>query len=106
MKIRNVILSLIGLSIICGIIVVGFSSVVSPYKCDGQITSEEGMMPKTIYIKLEEYRWWVGLWGNSDGNLRLEIPNTVVEYYSYIDEVGDQLQIHLDQGDLRGNFPS
>jgi hypothetical protein len=104
MKIRNVILSFIGLVVICGVIVIGFSSLESRFQCDGQITTDEGSESATIYIKLEEYRWWVGLWGDSDGSLILEIPNELHKYYSHIEEVGGQLQIHLDQGNLHGNF--
>lgn len=104
MKIKTAVFTIIALLIIAAGIVLGFSSVDSRLQCGGQITSGDESKATTIYIKLEEYRWWVGLWGASDGNLNLEIPNTVLEYYPHIDEVGDQLQIYINQSEFRGNF--
>ncbi len=56
-----------------------------------------------MYLKLNEYRWWVGLWSNADGNLHTEIPNVHLDYYSDITKVGDQLQIR-EGGQPVGNF--
>ena len=60
--------------------------------------------PITIYIVLEEYRWWVGLWSDSDGNIQLEIPNETTMYYSHVVEVATQLQIYDSPKDLKGNL--
>lgn len=99
----------LGASVMVALLLVVFianqSSVESGFECSGKLSSKEGSLPTTIYIKLEEYRWWVGLWSHSDGALRLEIPNKWVEYYDRVAEVGDQVQILRDQ-DLKGNFSS
>ena len=86
------------------IFVVNFSIVESRYECQGELTFMGEKEPKTVYTKLEEYRWWVGLWGESDGNLSLEIPNVYVDYYGHIKETGDQLQIYDWDMNLVGNF--
>lgn len=85
--------------------VVNFSGVSSSFECAGEISSGENTEPKTIYIVLDEYRWWVGLWSDSDGNLQLEIPNETVEIYLHLVEVGNQIQIYYDSpNEMKGNF--
>ena len=48
----------------------------------------------------------MGLWGDSDGSVILEIPNEWIEYYEQVEEVGDQLQVFetYPQKTLKGNF--
>ena len=84
--------------------VVNFSSVASNYECAGEISSGESKTSKTIYIVLEEYRWWVGLWGDSDGNVKLEIPNEHLGYYGHVVEAGNQLQIYDPPNAMKGHF--
>ncbi|PHS29173.1 MAG: hypothetical protein COA85_01400 [Robiginitomaculum sp.] len=84
-----------------------YSSRVSNYECVGTLKYQVGDKSESLYIKLEEYRWWVGLWSESDGNVQLEIPNEVVEYYGYIKEVGNMYQIFESSFQpltLKGNF--
>jgi len=84
--------------------VANFSSVASNYECTGEISFRESKEPKTIFIVLEEYRWWVGLWSDSDGNIQLEIPNELVSYYNHVVEVENQLQIYDPPKDMKGHF--
>jgi len=93
------------LLLVLAIIVLVFTSSIaeSRFECAGTLSSKDGSLPETVYFKLDEYRWWVGLWSDSDGDLRLEVPNRSVEYYDRVTEVGDQLQIFDDQK-LHGNF--
>ena len=84
--------------------VANFSSVASNYECAGEISFDESSESKTIYIVLEEYRWWVGLWSDSDGNVKLEIPNKHLDYYSHVVEVGSQLQIYDPPNEMKGHF--
>jgi len=84
--------------------VANFSSISSNYECLGEMSTGENKSSKTIYIVLEEYRWWVGLWSDSDGNLKLEIPNEHLDYYSQVVEVGNQLQIYDPPNEMKGHF--
>lgn len=86
------------------IFIVNFSSVESRYECVGELTFEGETTSKTIYIKIQEYRWWVGLWSDTDGNIQLEIPNETLSYYSNLKEVGDQLQIFGADMNPAGSF--
>jgi len=60
----------------------------------------------SVFIKLTEYRSWVGFWSDSDGSVYLEVPNEWVEYYEHVEEAGDQLQIYrkYPKKRLKGNF--
>jgi len=83
--------------------VVKFSAVETRFECKGNITANNIPQESTIYIILNEYRWWVGLWSKSDGDLKFEIPNITVGYYTPLYEVGEQLQIY-DGEKIAGNF--
>ena len=87
------------------VFVANFSSVASNFECSGNISSDGAAQPTTVYLVLEEYRWWVGLWSDSDGNVKLEIPNMWFDYFGHIKEVGNQRQIYKMKGEiLAGNF--
>ena len=81
-----------------------FSSKSSSYECVGEMTNGDNLSPSTIYIQLEEYRWWVGLWSDSDGNLKLEIPRRFNEFYEHIVDIDIQLQIYSKPQEMKGYF--
>lgn len=81
-----------------------FSSVESRYECVGKLSSTDGEKPLTVYLKLGTYRWWVGLWSDSDGEIHTEIPNTHIDYFSNLKKVGDQYQIFDFRMNIKGNF--
>lgn len=94
------------LIILLFIFIINFSEVESSFKCEGEMSLENENTPETIYLKLTEYRFWVSLWSNSNASIVIEIPNMVYDYYSQVEEVGDQLQI-FDKypiKKLKGNF--
>lgn len=86
--------------------VVNFSATETSYRCVGDIVSGGESKPETVFIKLTEYRSWVGLWSDSDGSLNLEVPNEWVDSYGYLKEVSDQYQIYegYSEPSLAGNF--
>ena len=84
--------------------IIKFSAVESRFQCPGEISSTEGSRPVTVYVKLEEYRWWVGLWSESDAALHTEIPNTHIDYFGNLKKVGDAYQIFDSAKRLQGNF--
>lgn len=90
------------------LIAANFSAAESRFECNGHIASESNPEPLKIHVKLQEYRWWVGLWSDSDGSMFIEIPNQTLEYVSHIKQAGDQLQLFDDpsSGDrsMKGSF--
>ena len=110
MRALKVLGSILAGAILLYLFVVNFSAVQSRFECSGEILLKGGegaTEPLTIYIRLEEYRWWVQLWGDSDGNLWVEIPNENFLSFNHLSEIGDQLQIFDGYGEemeLHGYF--
>jgi hypothetical protein len=86
------------------VFVANFSAVESRFQCPGELSSTDGSHPLTVFLKLEEYRWWVGLWSESDAVIHIEIPNTYVVYFGNVKKVGDQYQIFDSSQRIKGNF--
>lgn len=98
---------LAGLVLAAGLLFVllaNFSSAQSRYQCTGSFSSGHIPHPATVFVKLDQYRWWVGLWSASDGALWLEVPNATVEYFGQITRAGEQLQIFRNDNQLAGHF--
>ena len=104
MKFIKYFAALIAVAALLILFVGNFSAVETRFKCSGAITQHERTEPETIFMKLQEYRWWVGLWSKSDGAIWLEVPNKTFEYFSHIVEVGDQLQIYDYDKKPTGHF--
>jgi len=104
MKIIKYLISFVIVIALLFVFIVNFSAVSSNYECSGKIKIDETSYPITVYTAIEEYRWWVGLWSDSDGNVRLEIPNKLNEYYSRTEEIGTNVFIYYEKNDLKGNF--
>ncbi len=105
MKLMKIVGAFVAAALLLFVFVAKFSAVESRFLCPGEI-SYKGLSPHplTVYIKLEEYRWWVGLWSESDAALHLEIPNTSIDYFGHVKRVGDQYQLFDSQRNLKGNF--
>ncbi len=89
----RVVLLFFAIVFIAFVIVVSFSAKETRFSCVGSIKMAEQADGLTIYVKLEEYRPWVGLWSDSAGSLSVEIPNNNFQYYNHIDVLVDQLRI-------------
>jgi hypothetical protein len=85
-----------------GVIVLNFSAAESRFECVG--TFSIGKENGTVYVKLQEYRWWVGLWSKADAAIWVEFPNVTVEYFGDVIRVGDQLQIRDGLNNTKGTF--
>lgn len=96
--------TLLSAAILLFLFVANFSSATSSFECVGMTSTSDGAKPTTVYIELEEYRWWVGLWSDSDASLHLEVPNKFVEYFGHIEKIGDLYQIFDSEKALKGQF--
>jgi hypothetical protein len=81
-----------------------FSSVPTRFECIGEMSADGRSQPATLYFKLEEYRWWVHLWGNSDGAVFTEFPDKTVEFYSHIERLGDDVFAIYQNETIKGRF--
>jgi hypothetical protein len=65
-------------AIVLYVILLNFSTNISTLECPGALSSKQGELPATVYLKIERYGWWV-VWAESDGNVTLEIPNQWID---------------------------
>ena len=70
-----------------------FSSKESQLVCHGTLDRSNESIGVDLNMRLTEYRWWVNLWNDSDGMLRVEIPGNNAETFLYLKRVEDQIQI-------------
>ncbi len=77
------------------LIVINFSAATTFLKCEGEISIEGQTHPSKLYAELNEYRWWVGLWSNSDGAIKIELPDHGFRYFPNIRDTGWLLNIYL-----------
>ena len=61
--------------------------------CNGSFYSEGKPLPKQdIYFKFQKYRWWVHLWGDSDGIAYVQPEGGQIDYIhrtEFLDGWGD-----------------
>ena len=103
-KVLKVLGGLLVVAIALFLFVANFSAVESRYECAGTLSSSGAEQPSTIFLKLETYRPWVGLWSDSSGSAWVELPSQTVSYFGHITEAGDQLQLWGPSNKLAGNF--
>lgn len=85
------------------VVVLFFSQKTTKYECSGFF--QKSSIEKSIFLKLEEYRFWVSLWGDgSKGMLWIEVPGTVSELVTDIRVAGDYLQLYGYKGEIKGQF--
>ena len=104
MKLLKYLGALVVAALLLFVFVANFSAVESRFQCPGELSSKDGSHPVTVYLKLEEYRWWVGLWSEPDAAIHVEIPNTYVDYFGNVKKVGDQYQIRDSANSPKGSF--
>jgi hypothetical protein len=66
------------------VLLLKFSAVETRYRCTGSLATQGQTDNVEVFLKRQSYRWWVGLWSQSQGSFWLEIPNRTVEYYSNV----------------------
>jgi hypothetical protein len=93
MKAMKILGGLLAFTLLLFLLVANFSVVESRFECNGKITADGAEQPATVFVKLEKYRWWVGLWSDSSGSAWVEIPNQTISYFGHVTEAGDQLQL-------------
>jgi len=87
-------------------IIVIFSTKEAKFECIGNIATKDTSQLSKVLIKQKNYRWWVGLWNNSDGSIWLEYPNKTVEEYEQVKNVlgGDLITLWNSNKQLKGTF--
>ncbi len=86
---------------------VKFSAVETIYACKGTIAEADEKKKGEVYMRLKEYRFWVGLWNKSDGDLWVEVPSSTVGYFAHLRKTGDLFTIsESPEKPFAGDFSS
>ena len=66
-------------------ILANYSSVESKYSCIGKITKNGEVISsnESLFFLMNKYRWWVHLWADEDGDLRVELPLKQSDFYTF-----------------------
>jgi hypothetical protein len=66
-------------------IVVNHSAVESKHSCVGKITKSGEVISSNepLFFLMNKYRWWVHLWGEDDGDIRIELPLKQTQFYTF-----------------------
>jgi len=100
-KILKISLLSVFILLLCLIIIINFSGIEHKYSCKGEFTRNKISEPTTSYLIINEYRWWVHLWSDSDADMWLETRNKDLNYYS---EIKSNNIAYLIYGDDTGHF--
>ena len=89
------------------VVVVNFSETKTVLSCNGEFVNGEQTHIGNLYVSLNEYRWWVGLWGKgSDGNMHVEMPEGHLLYFDSVEELGPVWQVYKSDSEreLMGSY--
>jgi len=88
-------------------ITLNYSEVESFYECDGEELRKSKSLQTKGYFRFSKYRWWVGLWSNSYGELSFETDTSYV-HYGFIKETKTDFRlfdfVSKDKGLPKGHF--
>jgi hypothetical protein len=106
---KNFLKAFVVLVLLCigGLVLVAtVSAKQSKFECSGTFIRGGREENRNLFIKLDEYKWWV-LWTKSKGDVWLEMPPDEVAYYPGIDDPGGaKLYFHMADSamNVRGSF--
>ena len=90
---KRIILILLALVISIFFVIKEFSLNTNLYECEGKYERNKTIENKKVFLKFEEFRWWVHLWSDKDGYVYIEIPNQEYNFFNQVESVGDNIQI-------------
>jgi hypothetical protein len=65
---------------------------------------------EVAHVQLTDWRWWVHLWGTSDGDIKLQTEKlAMLGYYGFVRKIGEgSLALYefrnTEHGDMRGGY--
>ena len=71
---------------------------ISNFRCTGNLKNK----PAIIYVRMEVYRWYAGLWHGTDGSVHVEVPNEYSYRRGSIKNYGDSIAVCWSDGSVCG----
>jgi hypothetical protein len=85
-------------------VVVNYSTTKKELTCQGHWQRGTERQPEVAYVVLTEYRWWVHLWAESDGDVHVQTAKlAMANYIPFVDKIGeDSLALFIFKHDRSG----
>ena len=89
-------------------VVVNHSGLTQELTCKGHWKDKEGA--EVAHVQLTDYRWWVHLWGESDGDIKVQTEKlAMLGYYGFVRKIGEGSLALYDfrntkDSDMRGGY--
>jgi hypothetical protein len=77
---------------VCFYVLVNYSALTQELTCKGywKELGQNKEVAEVAHVRLTEYRWWVRLWGESDGEVQVQTEKNFVAYYfPFVAKIGE-----------------
>lgn len=76
------------LAVVLLYVLVNHSALTQELTCKGHWKDKE--VPEVAHVRLTEYRWWVHLWANRDGDVQVQTEKlAMLSYLPYVQKIGE-----------------
>jgi hypothetical protein len=105
-RIPKVTLSTTALIVAIFLVIANFSEKEQRYECSGNTTGPQARADLKLYLKTTEFRWWIKLWGESQGTVWVELPREFTYSFGHVKIAGEKWDIYKDitPRQLTGDF--
>ena len=91
-------------ALIGGFFLMGGTARESRFICEGRFDSGPFSKPMTVFLKIAEYRWWIGLWSDSNGSVWIEVPTEWVDYAPRVADLGELMRFYGFRNEVEGQY--
>lgn len=91
-------------AVIGGFFLMGSTARESHFICEGRLESGPVSQPMTVLLKISEYRWWIGLWSDSNGSVRIEAPSEWVDHAPRVADLGELIDFYGFRNEVKGQY--
>jgi hypothetical protein len=81
----------VSLLAVCFYVVVNYSELTQELTCNGywRELGQNKEVAEVAHVQLTEYRWWVHLWSESDGNVKVQTEKVALAHYiPFVEKIG------------------
>jgi hypothetical protein len=91
-------------AVIGGFFLIGDTARESRFRCEGRFDSGPVSQPMTVFLEIAEYRWWIGLWSDSNGSVSIEVPTEWVDYAPRVADLGELINFYGFRNEAKGQY--
>jgi hypothetical protein len=91
-------------AVIGGFFLIGDTARASRFSCEGRFDSGPVSQPMTVFLEIAEYRWWIGLWSDSNGSVSIEVPTEWLDYAPRVADLGELIHFYGFRNEAKGQY--